>query len=71
MPPSAAGIEENWRAFLRLGDLFGSLAEETAEHLGYSYPKDPEKGVKEYTTRKVDVLLHVFSTLHLRKPGSI
>ena len=44
-------IEENWRAFFRLVDLFGRLAAETAEHLGYPYPDDLEKKVTEYAAR--------------------
>jgi aminoglycoside 6-adenylyltransferase len=48
---AGAEIEENWCAFFRLGDLFGRLAMETAEHLGYSYPEHLGKKVTEYATK--------------------
>jgi aminoglycoside 6-adenylyltransferase len=45
---AGAEIEENWYAFFRLGDLFGRLAVETAEYLGYSYSENLGKNVTEY-----------------------
>jgi hypothetical protein len=44
-------IEENWRAFFQLGKLFGQLAAQTAEPLGYPYPEDLGKKVTEYAAR--------------------
>ncbi|MEW8053187.1 MAG: aminoglycoside 6-adenylyltransferase [Candidatus Thiodiazotropha sp.] len=44
-------IEKNWRAFFQLAKLFGRLAAETAEHLGYPYTEDLGKKVTEYAAR--------------------
>lgn len=48
---AGAEIGENWSAFFRLGDLFGRLATEIAEHLGYSYPEDLDKKMTEYAAK--------------------
>lgn len=48
---AGAQLEDNWQAFFRLGDLFGRLAAETAEHLGYHYPEDLGKKVTEYAAK--------------------
>lgn len=48
---AGAEIEENWNALFRLGDLFGRLAVETAERLGYSYPQDLDKKITEYAVK--------------------
>ena len=45
---AGAEIEDNWHAFFRLCDLFGRLAADTAEQLGYSYPSIIEKKVIDY-----------------------
>jgi aminoglycoside 6-adenylyltransferase len=44
-------IEDNWRAFFRLADLFERLAAETAAHLGYPYPEGLGKKVMAYAAR--------------------
>jgi len=40
-----AGIEENWDALFRTLALFRQVAVEVADHLGYAYPHDMDRGV--------------------------
>jgi aminoglycoside 6-adenylyltransferase len=48
---AGAGIEENWRALNRTGDLFSRVAKEVGAALGYSYPTGMEACVRAYWDR--------------------
>lgn len=41
-------IEENWRAFYKLVDLFTRFAQQVADELGYEYPSDQEAKMLDY-----------------------
>ncbi|CAM3727300.1 aminoglycoside 6-adenylyltransferase [Mesobacillus thioparans] len=45
---AGAGIEENWEALFRTADLFSRLAQEVGESLGYQYPIECERKMREY-----------------------
>jgi aminoglycoside 6-adenylyltransferase len=45
---AGAGIEENWAALFRTADLFSRLAQEVGESLGYQYPIEYERKMREY-----------------------
>ena len=48
---AGAGIEDNWRALFETTKLFGRLATQVGEALGYTYPHDLDRGVTEYLTQ--------------------
>jgi aminoglycoside 6-adenylyltransferase len=45
---AGAGIEENWDALFRTMALFRHVAVQVADHLGYAYPHDMDRGVTAY-----------------------
>ncbi len=52
---SDASIENNWRAFFNMIDLFRKLAKNVAKNLGYEYPYKIDQKVTEYC-KKVKML---------------
>lgn len=48
---AGADIEENWRAFFLITELFAKLARQVAQHLGYRYPDDLDMKVTAYTAK--------------------
>ncbi|WP_226675323.1 aminoglycoside 6-adenylyltransferase [Mesobacillus jeotgali] len=45
---AGASLEENWEALFRMADLFSRLAQEVGKSLGYEYPMEYEKKMREY-----------------------
>ncbi len=45
---TGAGIPENWEALFRTMALFGRVAVEVTDDLGYAYPLDLDRRVTEY-----------------------
>jgi aminoglycoside 6-adenylyltransferase len=42
------GVEENWRALVRLGNLFSETSREVGASLGFRYPEEIEQGMRGY-----------------------
>jgi aminoglycoside 6-adenylyltransferase len=55
---SDAGIENNWRAFFKMIELFRALAQEVANNLGYEYPDTIDEKVTAYC-KKVKMLKNI------------
>jgi aminoglycoside 6-adenylyltransferase len=45
---TGSDIKQNWAAFFRIVDLFGELAKQVGQKLGYEYPVDLDAKVTEY-----------------------
>lgn len=45
---AGADLEENWRAMFRIGELFGRLALDVGEKLGFEYPMEKQERVIAY-----------------------
>lgn len=48
---TGAGIEDNWRALDATMDLFREVGEEVAEGLGYTYPVELDRRIREFLRR--------------------
>lgn len=54
---AGSDIDENWRAFLKMNNLFTKVAKELASSLDYQYPHEQEKKMLEYYKQSQHITL--------------
>ena len=52
---AGADLEENWKAMFKTAEIFGRLASDVGDHLGYSYPFELERNVTQFLTETRDL----------------